>query len=57
LEGWEGFMAVRYGPKEWALYFDRDGNGLKGIINSEMRIMEIVLVRREKKQENPDDDK
>ncbi|KAF2194668.1 hypothetical protein K469DRAFT_650598 [Zopfia rhizophila CBS 207.26] len=57
LEGWEGFMAVRYGPREWALYFDRDDNGLKGIIDPEMRIMEIVLVRRERKQEKPDDDR
>jgi hypothetical protein len=56
LEGWEGFMAVRYGPKEWALYFDRDDNGLEGIIAPDMRKMEVVLVRKERKQEKPDDD-
>ncbi|KAF2256131.1 hypothetical protein BU26DRAFT_512994 [Trematosphaeria pertusa] len=56
LEGWEGFMAVRYGPREWALYFDRDDDGLKGIIDPEMWTMEIELVRRERKQEKPDPD-
>lgn len=58
-EGWEGFMAVRYGPKEWALYFDRDDDGLKGIIGEEMSTMEVMLVRRERKQGKPappDDD-
>ncbi|KAF2107381.1 hypothetical protein BDV96DRAFT_506319 [Lophiotrema nucula] len=56
LEGWEGFMAVRYGPKEWALYFDRDDNGLKGILDDEMKKVEVVLVRREMKQAKPQDD-
>ncbi|KAL1602585.1 hypothetical protein SLS60_006001 [Paraconiothyrium brasiliense] len=56
LEGWEGFMAVRYGRREWALYFDRDDDGLKGILDAKMRKMEVVLVRRERKQEKPNDD-
>ncbi|KAK7179067.1 hypothetical protein DPSP01_003428 [Paraphaeosphaeria sporulosa] len=56
LEGWEGFMAVKYGPGEWALYFDRDDDGLAGIIDPEMETIEVVLVRRERKQEKPHDD-
>ena len=30
LEGWEGFMAVEEDEGSWALYFDRDDNGLAG---------------------------
>jgi hypothetical protein len=56
LEGWEGFMAVRYGPGEWALYFDRDDNGLEGILDPKMKRMEVVLVRKEMKQERPNDE-
>ncbi|KAF1936628.1 hypothetical protein EJ02DRAFT_387045, partial [Clathrospora elynae] len=51
LTGWEGFMAVRYGPGEWALYFDVDDNGLQGVVGDEMIKMEVELVRKEKKQE------
>lgn len=50
LEGWEGFVAVEYGPQEWALYFDRDDDGMNGIIDSAMRVVEVVLVRRERRQ-------
>ena len=53
LEGWEGFMAVRYGPGEWALYFDVDDNGLKGVLEPKMRKMEVVLVRKEMKTRKP----
>jgi hypothetical protein len=56
LEGWEGFMAVEYGPGEWALYFDRDDDGLEGILGPEMRKVEVVLVRREMRQERQCDD-
>ncbi|KAF1842592.1 uncharacterized protein K460DRAFT_293636 [Cucurbitaria berberidis CBS 394.84] len=51
LTGWEGFMAVRYGPGEWALYFDVDDNGLQGVVGEELLKMEVELVRREKRQE------
>jgi hypothetical protein len=51
LMGWEGFTAVRYGPGEWALYFDVDDNGLQGVVPDEMKRMEIELVRRERRQE------
>lgn len=51
LEGWEGFMAVRYGPGEWALYFDRDDDRLDQILpGDEFKKLEVSLVRREIKQ-------
>lgn len=50
LTGWEGFMAVRYGPGEWALYFDIDDNGLQGVIGDDMLKMEVELVRREMRE-------
>lgn len=50
LEGWEGFVAVEYGPREWALYFDRYDDGLDGILDPTMRVVEITLERRERKQ-------
>jgi len=53
LEGWEGFMAVRYGPGEWALYFDIDDNGLKGVLEPAMSKKEVDLVRREMRQGKP----
>jgi hypothetical protein len=28
LENWEGFMTVRETPSLWALYFDREDDGL-----------------------------
>jgi hypothetical protein len=57
LTGWEGFMAVRYGPGEWALYFDVDDNGLQGVVDEEMTRMEIELVRKEKRQERTSTEK
>jgi hypothetical protein len=56
LTGWEGFTAVRYGPGEWALYFDVDDNGLLGVVPEEMTRMEVELVRREKRQERTSPD-
>ncbi|KAF1982707.1 hypothetical protein K402DRAFT_466501 [Aulographum hederae CBS 113979] len=47
LEGWEGFVAVRYAPGEWALYFDRDDDGLGGILEPKVKRLEVELVRRE----------
>jgi len=49
LEDWEGFMAVRYGPGEWALYFDLDDNGLKGVVDAAMLRVEVELIRKERK--------
>lgn len=51
LTGWEGFTAVRYGPGEWALYFDVDDNGLQGVVGDDMKRMEVELMRKEKRQE------
>ena len=48
LEGWEGFVAVEEG-NEWALYFDRDDNGLKGKIAPDRMVLEVQLCRQEKK--------
>lgn len=50
LEGFEGFFAVQYGPGEWALYFDRDDNGLKDILEPEVTRVEVELVRKERKK-------
>jgi hypothetical protein len=47
LMGWEGFLAVRYGPGEWALYFDVDDNGLAGVLDDKMLRLEVQLERRE----------
>ncbi|OJD31715.1 uncharacterized protein BKCO1_450007 [Diplodia corticola] len=49
LEGWEGFVAVEEYPAVWAIYFDRDDDGLKGKIPFGTRVLEIELQRREKK--------
>jgi hypothetical protein len=51
LMGWEGFVAVQYGPGEWALYFDIDDNGLQGVIGDDMLTVEIELVRKERRHE------
>jgi hypothetical protein len=54
LESWEGFMAVREGPGLWALYFDREDDGLSDKVSPEKRILEVVLTRRERKQAKPE---
>lgn len=47
LEGWEGFVAVREGPGNWALYFDRDDDALEGRFK---RSVEVTLSRKEMKK-------
>ena len=49
LEGWEGFMAVKEEPGLWALYFDRDDNGLEGKVTKKT-ILEITLTRKERRK-------
>lgn len=44
-DGWEGFLAVDEGDNNWAVYFDKDDDGLKGKKNGR-RTMEISLKRR-----------
>lgn len=53
LEGWEGFMAVEV-EGSWALYFDRDDNGLQEKI-FEGRILEVELTRKERRKYKDDD--
>ncbi|KAL1622102.1 hypothetical protein SLS54_005167 [Diplodia seriata] len=48
-EGWEGFVAVEEYPAVWALYFDREDDGLKGKIPFGTRVLEVELQRTEKK--------
>ena len=47
-EGWEGFVAVEESPLLWALYFDRDDNGLRGKVQPGTRVLEVELSRKEK---------
>jgi hypothetical protein len=47
LEGWEGFTVVEEEENVWALYFDRDDDGLEEKVKSSKRIMEIELIRKE----------
>lgn len=53
LEGWEGFVAVEEEDGLWALYFDRDDDGLKGKVRRGTRVLEVGLMRREKRVKKP----
>ena len=50
-EGWEGFVAVEEirgsdgGRSVWALYFDRNDDGLKGKVNGK-RVLQVSLERK-----------
>ncbi|PHH72096.1 hypothetical protein CDD82_6178 [Ophiocordyceps australis] len=50
LDGWEGFVAVEEYPGSWALYFDRDDDGLVTKVPMGTRVLEVELARREKKE-------
>lgn len=54
LEGWEGFMAVQEDQGSWALYFDRDDNGLQGKTSKE-RILEVEMTRKERRRRKDDE--
>ncbi|KAI0546616.1 hypothetical protein F4679DRAFT_575303 [Xylaria curta] len=56
LEGWEGFVAVEDYPGVWALYFDRDDDGLVTKVPMGTRVLEVELTRREKKERKPEPD-
>ncbi|XXG95808.1 hypothetical protein Hte_002079 [Hypoxylon texense] len=56
LEGWEGFVAVEEFPGIWALYFDRDDDGLLTKVPMGTRVLEVELTRREKKERKPEPD-
>ncbi|KAJ4345933.1 uncharacterized protein N0V89_012069 [Didymosphaeria variabile] len=44
---WEGFCAVEVQPETWAIYFDINDNGMKGMVSPGARILEIELERKE----------
>ena len=48
-EGWEGFVAVKEGKDAWAIYFDREDDGLKGKMQGKS-VVEIELTRKERKK-------
>lgn len=50
LDSWEGFMAVEEGQGLWALYFDKDDDGLASKI-MKRRVIEIELTRKERRKE------
>lgn len=50
LDGWEGFVAVQQDDGTWALYFDRDDNGLKDKVQPGTRVLEVELWRVEKRR-------
>ena len=52
-EGWEGFLAVREKKGEWAVYFDREDDGLKGKVLGR-RMLEVEIWRRERKKGRED---
>ncbi|KAI1851943.1 hypothetical protein JX266_002796 [Neoarthrinium moseri] len=52
-EGWEGFVVVEEAPYVWALYFDRDDDGLKSKLPPGTRILEVELSRREQRVGKP----
>lgn len=56
LEKWEGFVAVEEFPGIWALYFDRDDDGLVTKVPMGTRVLEVELTRREKKERKPEPD-
>lgn len=53
LEQWEGFMAVKVQSGEdagmWALYYDRDDDGLEAKLGKGRIVLEVELCRWEKR--------
>ena len=45
LEGWEGFAALEESSGIWALYYDRDDDGLE-VVRRGRRVVECILERR-----------
>lgn len=45
LEGWEGLVAVQEDDGEWAVYYDRDDDRLKGKVGKK-RVLQISLERK-----------
>ncbi|OAL40694.1 hypothetical protein AYO20_00430 [Fonsecaea nubica] len=53
--GWEGFVAVQEGDERWAIYFDKNDNGLAGKVEGNA-VVEIELVRAPLEQETRSDE-
>ncbi|KAK5045042.1 hypothetical protein LTR84_010190 [Exophiala bonariae] len=51
-EGWEGFVAVEEEADQWALYFDKDDNGLKEKTKGRP-VVELELVRMDLDEYKP----
>lgn len=45
MDGWDGYMAVEEENGDWALYFDKDANGLSDKIDSNRKVAQIELHR------------
>ncbi|PVI01702.1 hypothetical protein DM02DRAFT_494474, partial [Periconia macrospinosa] len=46
-DGWEGWCAVEEAPSLWALYFDKDDDGLKSKVAPGTKVLDIELTRKE----------
>ncbi|CAI6316852.1 unnamed protein product [Periconia digitata] len=46
-EGWEGWCVVEEAPSLWALYFDKDDDGLKSKVAPGTRVLDVELSRKE----------
>lgn len=63
-DGWEGFLAVEEGEGEWAVYFDVEDDGLKGVEGGGEKVekgkrrrkLEVELWRKELKRGREDKD-
>ncbi|KAL5433735.1 hypothetical protein PMIN07_012410 [Paraphaeosphaeria minitans] len=56
-DGWEGWCAVEEAPGRWALYFDRDDDGLKSKVGAGTRVLEIELTRKEKRWKKDEEER
>ncbi|OQV04562.1 hypothetical protein CLAIMM_09422 [Cladophialophora immunda] len=54
-DGWEGFVAVQEGEERWAIYFDKNDNGLAGKVEGKA-VVEIELVRTQLEEETKSDE-
>lgn len=55
LDGWEGFVAVKEQGRDqlWALYFDKDDDGLRGKLGMGRIVLEVELSRWERRVSKP----
>jgi hypothetical protein len=56
-EEWEGFTAVRRAQQKgwWQLYFDRDDDGLREKVGDMTSVLEVELIRRERRKRREDE--